>query len=82
MAEANFRIIASRPGWTMADVEAETEQAIERMEIASRDLLAAKGADPDGDNWRVIWTAMEARYRQMMMDLLRVSGLRVGEKLQ
>ncbi|XYD12684.1 hypothetical protein R1A27_34670 (plasmid) [Methylobacterium sp. NMS12] len=82
MAEANFRVITARPGWTMADVEAETERAIERMEIASRDLLAAKGADPDGENWLAIWTAMEGRYRQMMMDLLRVSGLRVGEKLQ
>ena len=81
MAEANFWVITARPGWTMADVEAETERAIERMEISSRDLLAAKGADPDGENWRAIWTAMESRYRQVMMDLLRVSGLRVGEKL-
>lgn len=82
MAEANFRVITCRPGWTMADVEMETEQAIERMEIASRDLLMAKGANPDSENWHAIWTAMESCYRQMMMDLLRVSGLRVGAKLQ
>jgi hypothetical protein len=82
MAEANFRVITARPGWTMADVEIATERALERMEIGSRDLVAAKGADPDGENWRAIWTAMESRYRQMMTDLLRVSGLRVGEKLQ
>lgn len=82
MAEANFRLIASRPDWTMAAVETETEQAIERMEIASRDLLVSKGSDPDGENWRAISTAMESRYRQMMADLQRASGLRVGDTVQ
>ena len=82
MAEANFRIITSRPSWTMADVEAETERALGRMEISSRDLVAAKGADPDGENWRAIWAAMEHGYRRTMTDMLRASGLRAGEKLQ
>ena len=82
MAEANFWIITSRPEWTMSDVEDETERAIERIEINSRDLVAAQGADPDGENWRAIWTAMECGYRQRMMDLLRVSGVRIEEKLQ
>ncbi|MCJ2065891.1 hypothetical protein MKK63_24750 [Methylobacterium sp. J-088] len=82
MAEANFRVITSRSGWTMADVEAATERALERMEIGSRDIVVAQGADPDGENWQAIWAAMESRYRQMMTELLRVSGLRVGEKLQ
>ena len=82
MAEANFRIITSRPSWTMTNVEAEIERAIERIEINSRDLVTAQGADPDGENWRTIWTAMECGYRQRMMDLLRVSGVRIGEKLQ
>jgi hypothetical protein len=82
MAEANFRVVTSRPGWTVADIEAETERAIERMEISSRDLLAAKGSDPDGENWLAIWTAMEARYRSRMLDLLRICGLSFGEKLQ
>lgn len=82
MAEANFRVVTSRQGWTMDDVEAETELALGRMEITSRDLLAARGSDPDGDNWRAIWTAMESRYRLTMADLLRVAGLRGEETLQ
>lgn len=82
MAEANFRSITSAPGWTMAQVEDETEQAIGRMEIVSRDMLAAKGSDPDGGQWREVWTAMEGRYRETMAELLRGSGLRVGETLQ
>lgn len=81
-ARANFRVITVQTGWTMADIEADTERAIRRMEIASRDLLATKGADPDGEDWSAIWTAMESRYRDTMVDLLRGSGLRVGEKLQ
>jgi NAD(P)-dependent dehydrogenase (short-subunit alcohol dehydrogenase family) len=81
-AEANFRSLTAAPGWTMAQVNAETELAVERMEIASRDLLTAKGADPDGEQWRAIWTVMENQYRQTMADLLRASGLWIGETLQ
>jgi hypothetical protein len=82
MAEANFRSLTAASGWTMAQVDTETERAVERMEIASRDLLIAKSADPDGEQWRAIWTAMEDQYRQTMADLLRASGLRTGETLQ
>jgi hypothetical protein len=81
-AEAIFRSLTAAPGWTMAQVDAETELAVERMEIASRDLLATKGADPDGEQWRAIWTVMENQYRQTMADLLRASGLRTGGTLQ
>ena len=82
MAEANFRSITAAPAWTMADAEAETDRAIERMEIASHDMLTGKGADPDGANWREIWTAMEAGYRETMAGLLRASGRRGGGTLQ
>ena len=82
MAEANFRIVAARAGWTLAEVEAEVEWAIARMDVGARDLLAAKGADPCGENWLAIWTAMEAGYRETTDGLLRSSGFRVGGTLQ
>lgn len=81
MAEANFRSITATPAWTMADIEAETDRAIERMDVASRDMLAGRGADPDGANWREIWTAMEAGYRETMAGLLKASGHRSGGSL-
>ena len=82
MAEANFRSITAAPAWTMADVEAETDRAIERMEIAASDMLAGKGADPDHANWRQIWTAMEAGYRQTMAGLLKGFGQQGRATLQ
>lgn len=82
MAEANFQSITAAPAWTMADVETETDRAIERMEIAARDMLAGKGADPDGANWREIWAAMEASYRETMAGLLKGTGRQGGTTLQ
>src|ERR1700712_2190278 len=75
MAEANFRSLTAASGWTTARIDAETERAIERMDIASRDLLTTKGADPDGEQWRAIWTVMKNQYRQTMTALLQASGL-------
>ena len=82
MAETNFRIIAARAGWTLAEVEAEVEWAIARMDVGARDLLALKGADPCGESWQLIWTAMEVGYRETTDSLLRSSGFRVGGTLQ
>lgn len=81
-AEAVFRSLTATPSWTMEQVDAETERAIERMEIASHGLLTAKGADPYGEQWRAIWSVMENQYRQTMAALLRASGLRIGDRLQ
>lgn len=81
-ANANFRVVTARSNWTRDDVEIETEHAIERMKIGARDLVSARGADPNDVYWRMAWIAMEIRYRETMADLLRVSGLQVGEKLQ
>ena len=82
MAEANFRIITGHAGWTLAEVEAEVEWAIARMDVGARDLLAAKGADSCGENWQLIWTAMEAGYRDTTTVLLRASGLLGRHALQ
>lgn len=44
--------------------------------------LAGKGADPDGANWREIWTAMETGYRETMAGLLKGTGRQGGATLQ
>lgn len=82
IAEVNFRSIASEPGWTTAQVEYETECTIERLEIVSRDKVISRGADPSGENWQAIWTAMETGYRETMARLLRAAGSRGGGTLQ
>jgi hypothetical protein len=81
-AEANFRTLTAQPGWTVAQIEETTEAAIARMDIGARDRLVAQGANPSGENWQAIWTAMEMGYREAMADLLRASGHRMGETLQ
>ncbi|MCJ2084883.1 hypothetical protein MKK88_02595 [Methylobacterium sp. E-005] len=80
-ASANFQAVTARSSWTRADVETETEHAIERMKIGARDLVVARGADPDDMYWRMAWIAMEIRYRDTMANLLRISGLRGGSSV-
>lgn len=82
MAAANFSSITAAPSWTRADIKAETDRAIERMEITARDMLAGNGAHPNGANWREIWTAMEGGYREVMAALLRIAEGRGGRTLQ
>lgn len=81
MAHVNFCIISSHPDWTLADVEIETEWAIERMELRAHDLLAIQYGDPGRENWRAIWAAMEAGYRETTTTLLRTYGYHVGDTL-
>lgn len=52
------------------------------MDVGARDLLAAEGADPWGENWQLIWTAMVAGYRDATTDLLRIAGVRGQDTLQ
>lgn len=81
-AAANFRTLTAQPGWTVEQIEASIEVAIARMDIGARDLLAAQGADPSGENWQAIWTSMEMGYREATAGLLRAAGHRIGEMLQ
>lgn len=76
MAEEAFRSVTADADWTAEDVDAETEQAITRLEITARDMHAARGLDPDGAEWSQVWSEMERRYRARMGELLREIGPR------
>lgn len=82
MAEANFRMVTANPEWTLAEIRHETECAVARMDVGARDLLAARGADPEGENWQAIWEALETGYRETMAGLLKASRQRGGGTLQ
>jgi hypothetical protein len=82
VAEQAFARATSKPLWSVEDVEAETDRALGQMEITARDTHAAWGLDLDEPECREVWNEVEQGCYARMDELLRVSGLWSGGKLQ
>ncbi|WFT83417.1 MULTISPECIES: hypothetical protein [unclassified Methylobacterium] len=82
VAEDTFHRITAAPDWSIAGVEAKADAALSRIDLSARDMIRARGADPDGEHWSELWSAMERGYREKMIELTRAAGPRSGGSLQ